>query len=94
MAVAVVVAREVMAKGGAEEAEEVAAEEAAIIVSTCKPFNVSIVGEKVTILLTAPHQERMTLRIPTWYPKWIYKYISIFFERHVDQEGKTYKEEG
>jgi hypothetical protein len=30
-------------------------------------------GKKVTILPTAPHQERMTLIIQTWYPKRISK---------------------
>jgi hypothetical protein len=56
-----------------EEAEEVAAEEEAIIVSILKQFNVSIVAKKVTILPTAQHQERMTMRIQTWCPKRISK---------------------
>jgi uncharacterized protein YpmB len=76
MVVAVAVAKAIMVKedaDDAEEAEEVAAEEAETIVSILKQFNVSIAGEKVTIRPTAPHQERTTLRIPTWYPKRISK---------------------
>jgi hypothetical protein len=55
-------------------------------------LNVPIVAEKVTILPTAQLQERMTMKIQTWYPKRISKSISIFIERHVDQKGKTNKE--
>jgi hypothetical protein len=33
-------------------------------------------GKKVNILPTAPHQERMTIRIQTWYPKRISKTYS------------------
>jgi hypothetical protein len=49
-------------------------------------------GKKV-LLRTAPHQEIMTLRIQTWYPKRISKIFSIFIERHVYQVVKTDKEE-
>jgi hypothetical protein len=56
-------------------------------------LNVLIVAKKVTILPTAQYQERMTMRIQTWYPKRISKTISIFFERNFDQKGNTDKEE-
>jgi hypothetical protein len=80
MVVAVAVVREIMAKKDAEdaeEAEEVAEEEASTIVIISKQLNFSIVGEKVTIRPTAPHQERMKLRIQTWYPKRISKIYFI-----------------
>jgi hypothetical protein len=69
--VAVAVARAIMTEEDAEDAEdagEFAMEEAAKIVSILKQLNVSSVAKKVTILPTAQHQERMTMRIQTWYP--------------------------
>jgi hypothetical protein len=50
-------------------------------------------GKNVTILLKDELQEKMTMRIQRWYPKRISKTIPIFFERHVEQKGKTDKEE-
>jgi hypothetical protein len=76
MVVAMAVTREIMDEEDAEDAEEteeVAVEEAATIVSILKQLNVSIVAKKVTILLTAQLQERMIMRIQTWYPKRISK---------------------
>jgi hypothetical protein len=58
----------------AEEAEDV--EEAAVvavceetIVSIYKISNVSIVARKVTIPLTVPSQEKITMKIQTWFPR-------------------------
>jgi hypothetical protein len=51
------------------------------------------VATKVIIRLIAPHPERMRMTIQTWCPKRISKSFSIFFERHVDQEGQTDQEE-
>jgi type IV secretory pathway VirB10-like protein len=65
--------RAIMSEEDAEEAEEVAAEEASTIVSSWKQLNISIVEKKINIPPTAPHQERITLGIQTWYPKRISK---------------------
>jgi hypothetical protein len=79
MLVAVAVARSIMAEEDAEEAKEDAAEEAATIVSILKQLNVSIAAKRVIILPTAQLQERMTMKIQTWYPKRISK---IYFNLH------------
>jgi hypothetical protein len=57
----------------AEDAEDV--EDAAVvaegeetIVSICKMSNVSIVARKVTIPLTVPSREIITMKIQTWLP--------------------------
>jgi hypothetical protein len=96
MVVAVAVARVIMTEEDAEDAEdteEVATEEAATIVSIWKQLNVSIVGKKSIF-------DRLIRTKKEWH--WEFKHgiqsgfqtsISIFFERHVDQEGKTDKEE-
>jgi hypothetical protein len=62
-----------MAEEDAEEANEVATDEATTIVSILKQWNVSIVVKRITIRPTATHQERMTMKIQTWYPKRISK---------------------
>jgi hypothetical protein len=82
MVVAVAVARVIMAEEDAEDAEEAkefVEEEAETIVSMRKQLNVLIWGGGFTIRPTAPHQEKMTLRIQTWYPKRISKiYFNIY----------------
>jgi hypothetical protein len=62
----------------AEDAEDV--EEAAVvavgketIVSIYKMSNVLIVARKVTIPLTVPSRERITMKTQTWFPRRISK---------------------
>jgi hypothetical protein len=76
LVVAVAVARTIMAEEDAEEAAE-----EATIVSIWKMLNVSIVAKRFTILPTAHLQERMTIRIQTWYPKRISKiYFNLLWK--------------
>jgi hypothetical protein len=74
MVVSVAVSRAIMVEEDAEDVEEAvedAEKKAATIVSILKQLSVSIVAKGVTILLTAQLQERMTMKIQTWYPKLI-----------------------
>jgi hypothetical protein len=80
----------------AEDAEDM--EEAAVvsvgeptIVSIYKMSNVSIMARKVTIPLAAPSRERITMKSQTWFPRRIYKPVSILFEGYVDQKGQASK---
>jgi hypothetical protein len=57
-------------------------------------WNVSIVANRATILLTAHSQEKMTMNSQTWYPSRFQTPISIFIEGNFDQKGQTSKDEG
>jgi hypothetical protein len=46
------------------------------IESSYKMWNVSIVEKRVTILLTAHSQEKMTMNSQTWFPRQISKTYS------------------
>jgi hypothetical protein len=75
MAGAVVLATAILIAEGAEDVEE-AAMDAVVeetIVSIYKMSNVSIVARKVTISLTAPYREIITMKIQTWFPRRISK---------------------
>jgi hypothetical protein len=72
---AVVLAKAILATEDTEDVEEAAvvAVGEQTIVSIYKMLNVSSVANRVTILLTAHSQERMTMNIQTWFPRRISK---------------------
>jgi hypothetical protein len=78
---AVFLAKAILAAEDAEDVEEAAVDavEEETIVSIYKMLNVSIVAKRVTILLTAHYQEKMTMNSQTWFPKRISK---TYFNPH------------
>jgi hypothetical protein len=75
MAGAVVLATAILIAEDAEDVEEpaVVAVGEETIVSIYKMSNVSIVARKVTIPMTIPSRERITIKTQTWFPRRISK---------------------
>jgi hypothetical protein len=71
VAVAVVIAMEILLAEDAEDPEEAAAvAEEETIVSICKVWNVLVVARKANIQLIAPSRKR-TINVKTWFQKMI-----------------------
>jgi outer membrane lipoprotein-sorting protein len=74
----VVLAKAILAEEDAEDVQEavVDAVEEETIVTISEMWNVAIVAKRVTILLTAHSQEKMTMKSQTWFPRRISKTYS------------------